>query len=196
MSDMTVTQAESAGNEAEGNEPEGRQPEGTDGGGKESAGPATEGQALVDRQGDVAVVYLGGLLDILDLDGDIEIEVVPGRAIVSVVESVAGELHHLVGADGEVLSALQDLTRLAVTTQTGSRAHVTLDIAGHRARKKDALRKIGLAAIAEAQQTGQPVRMAAMTAFERKVIHDTVAEAGLTSESEGTEPKRYVVVKP
>lgn len=156
----------------------------------------SEGQALIDRQGDVAADYLEGLLDILDLDGDIEIEVQPGRAVISIVESSAGELHHLVGSDGGVLAALQDLTRLAVTAQTGSRSHITLDIAGHRARKKDAVRKVGLAAIEEARATGQAVRLAAMSAFERKVIHDTVAEAGLSSESEGAEPQRYVVVKP
>lgn len=158
--------------------------------------PKSDARALIDRQGDVAADYLEGLLDILDLDGDIEIEVQPDRAIVSIVETTTGELQDLVGEDGAVLSALQDLTRLAVTTQSGGRAHVTLDIAGHRARKKDALRKVGLAAVAEAQASGEPVRMAAMSAFERKVIHDTVAEAGLTSESEGAEPKRYVVVKP
>ncbi len=153
-------------------------------------------QSVIDRQGDVAADYLEELLDILDLDGDIEIEVQPGRALVSVVESKAGQLKHLVGADEEVLGALQDLVRLAVTTQTGARARVSLDIAGHRAQKRDVIRKIGLAAIEEARQTGQPVRMAAMTAFERKVVHDTVAEAGLSSESEGADPQRYVVVKP
>ena len=162
----------------------------------ESAEPTPDAQALADRQGDVAADYLEGLLDILDLDGDIEIEVQPGRAVVSVVEGTQGDLAHLVGEDGAVLGALQDLTRLAVTTQTGSRAHVSLDIAGHRARKRDVLRKVGLDAVAEAQSSGQPVRLAAMTPFERKVIHDTVAEAGLRSESEGAEPHRYVVVQP
>jgi spoIIIJ-associated protein len=157
---------------------------------------APEAQALADRQGDAAADYLEGLLDILDLDGDIEIEVQPGRAVVSVVEGTKGDLEHLVGQDGTVLAALQDLTRLAVTTQTGARAHVSLDIAGHRARKRDAVRAVGLTAIAEAKDSGQPVRLAAMTAFERKVIHDTVAEAGLRSESEGVEPHRYVVVQP
>lgn len=166
-----------------------------------TASPSTDqnpedAQALADRQGDVAADYLEGLLDILDLDGDIEIEVQPGRALVSVVEGTTGDLNHLVGQEGAVLTALQDLTRLAVTTQTGARAQVNLDVAGHRARKRDALRKVGLDAIATAQSNGEPVRLAAMTAFERKVIHDTVAEAGLNSESEGVEPQRYVVIQP
>ena len=100
------------------------------------------------------------------------------------------------GDDGEVLSALQDLTRLAVTHQTDSRARVLLDVAGFRAQKREEIRQIGLVAIAEAKESGEPVRMAAMSAFERKVIHDAVAEAGLTSESEGAEPQRYVVIIP
>jgi spoIIIJ-associated protein len=158
--------------------------------------PPAGTQSLADRQGDVAADYLEGLLDILDLDGDIEIEVQRDRALVSVVESNPGDLRHLVGAEGEVLAALQDLTRLAVTAQTGARASILLDIAGHRASKRDAVRRIGLSAIEEARKSGQPVRMAAMSAFERKVVHDTVAEAGLSSASEGAEPQRYVVVTP
>lgn len=155
-----------------------------------------QGQKLIDRQGDVAADYLEALLDILDLDGDIEIEVQPSRALVSVLETSRGELQHLVGKDGDVLAALQDLTRLAVTTQTGARASILLDVAGHRSRKRDAIRKIGQAAIEEARASGQPVRLASMSAFERKVIHDTAAEAGLTSASEGAEPQRYVVITP
>lgn len=157
---------------------------------------AVKGVELFDKQGDIAADYLEELLDILDLDGDIDIEVQANRALVSVVESTPGELSRLVGPEGEVLNALQDLTRLAVTTQTGARARLLLDIAGHREAKKEVIRQIGLAAINEAKESGQPVRMAAMTAFERKVVHDAVAEAGLTSESEGTEPQRYVVITP
>lgn len=150
----------------------------------------------LDRQSDVAADYLEGLLDILDLDGDIDLDVEAGRALVSVIEARTGELAHLVGEDGEVLAAVQDLTRLAVTQQTGERSRLILDIAGHRARRRDGLRKIGEAAVAEARETGAPVRLAAMSAFERKVIHDVVAEAGLVSQSEGADPQRYVVITP
>lgn len=150
----------------------------------------------LDHEGDVAADYLEGLLDILDLDGDIDLDIEAGRPLVSVVEARKGDLQHLVGRDGAVLSAVQDLTRLAVTNQTGHRSRLILDIAGHRSRRRDSIRRIAESAVAEARDSGQPVRLSAMTAFERKVVHDAVAAAGLSSNSEGVEPRRYVVVLP
>ncbi len=154
-----------------------------------------DGEEFVD-EGEVAADYLEGLLDIADLDGDIDITVENDRAALSVVEVNAGDLEHLVGDDGRVLSALQDLTRLAVTRETGQRSRLMLDIAGHRATRRAELQRIARQAISEAKETGQPVRMASMTAFERKVVHDEVAAEGLSSESEGSEPQRYVVITP
>lgn len=154
-----------------------------------------DGEELVD-EGEVAADYLEGLLDIADLDGDIDITVENDRAALSVVEVNAGDLEHLVGDDGRVLSALQDLTRLAVTRETGQRSRLMLDIAGHRATRRAELQRIAQQAISEARESGQPVRMSSMTAFERKVVHDEVAAEGLSSESEGSEPQRYVVITP
>ena len=153
------------------------------------------GQALLDREGDAAADYLEGLLDIADLDGDIDIGVEGSRAMVSVIEVNAGELAELVGEDGEVLDALQELTRLAAARETGERSRLMLDIAGHRAARKAALVEQAKAAIAEAQRTAAPVKLEPMTPFERKVVHDVIAEAGLVSESEGEEPRRRVVVR-
>lgn len=150
---------------------------------------------LVD-EGEVAADYLEGLLDIADLDGDIDISVANGRASVSVIEVNPGDLAELVGENGRVLSALQDLTRLAVARETGERSRLMLDIAGHRATRRAELQRIAGDAIAEAKASGEPVRMAPMGAFERKVVHDEVAAAGMSSESEGTEPQRYVVITP
>ncbi len=158
---------------------------------------ATEEDAeeMVD-EGEVAADYLEGLLDIADLDGDIDITVENGRPAVAVIEVNTGDLASLVGDDGAVLSALQDLTRLAVTRETGQRSRLMLDIAGHRATRRAELQRVARHAIDEAKASGEPVRMAAMTPFERKVVHDEVAAAGLTSESEGSEPHRYVVITP
>ena len=158
---------------------------------------ATEEDAeeMVD-EGEVAADYLEGLLDIADLDGDIDITVENGRPAVAVIEVNTGDLASLVGDDGAVLSALQDLTRLAVTRATGQRSRLMLDIAGHRATRRAELQRVARHAIDEAKASGEPVRMAAMTPFERKVVHDEVAAAGLTSESEGSEPHRYVVITP
>jgi spoIIIJ-associated protein len=104
-------------------------------------------------------------------------------------------LKHFVGRDGKVLDALQELTRLAATRETGERSRLMLDVAGFRAARRAELEELARTAIAEAQRTSAPVRMDPMTPFERKVVHDVVAEAGLTSESEGDEPARRVVIR-
>ena len=153
------------------------------------------GTELLEKEGDVAADYLEGLLDIADLDGDIDIDVEGNRAMVSVVEASAGELGHLVGPDGKVLDALQELTRLAATRETGERSRLMLDVAGFRAARRAELVTIAEAAMSEAQRTAAPVRLDPMTPFERKVVHDAVAAAGLVSESEGDEPARRVVIR-
>ena len=147
----------------------------------------------LEREGDVAADYLEGLLDIADFDGDIDMDVEGDRAMVSVV---GAELDELVGEDGEVLEALQELTRLAVVRETGERSRLMLDVGGFRARKRADLTALAQRSVEEARSSGDPVPLSPMTPFERKVVHDAVAAAGLRSESEGEEPERYVVVLP
>jgi spoIIIJ-associated protein len=147
----------------------------------------------LENEGDIAADYLEELLDIADLDGDLDMDVEGDRASVSIV---GGNLDRLIGRNGEVLDALQELTRLAVLRETGERSRLMLDIGGHRAERRAVLEGIAKDAIASVQETGEPVSLAPMTPFERKVVHDAVAAAGLTSDSEGVEPKRYVVVRP
>ncbi len=163
-------------------------------GGAPGSGPTPQtGVDQLVREGDIAADYLVGLLDIADLDGDVDMDVEGTRATVSIVE--AG-LEHLVGPDGAVLDALQELTRLAVQTQTGERSRLMLDISGFRARRRAELTEVGREAAERATSTGEPVRLRPMTPFERKIVHDAVAAAGLTSVSEGEEPNRFVVVQP
>ncbi|WP_431710719.1 protein jag [Glutamicibacter uratoxydans] len=146
-------------------------------------------------EGDVAADYLEELLDIADLDGDIDIEVRGGRTYISIVtEEGESDLSLLVGKDGEVLDALQELTRLAVLNATGERSRLVLDIAGHRASRAEKLRQIAEEAIAEAESSGAAVHLEPMSAYERKLVHDIVADAGLHSESEGEAARRHIVV--
>ena len=148
---------------------------------------------LLEQEGEIAADYIEGLLDIADLDGDIDMDVEGDRAVVSVVGATLDEL---VGDDGEVLEALQELTRLAVHRQTGVRARLMLDVGGFRARRRSELAELGQSVAAEVARTGEPKKLAPMSPFERKIIHDAVAVAGLRSESEGEEPHRRVVVFP
>ena len=152
----------------------------------------------LEEEGDVAADYLEELLDILDLDGDIDIDVENGRAAVSVVADPGSEraLKRLVGSGGEVLEALQELTRLAVQTSTGERTRLMLDVAGHRAARRAALEKVAATAVEQVRTGGVKVSLEPMTPFERKVVHDTVAAAGLRSESEGEDAGRHVVILP
>lgn len=150
-----------------------------------------EGDPL-DVEGEVAADYLEELLDIADLDGDIDTYVDGGRAHVSVVS----ESNTLVGAKGEVLDALQELARLAVMTETGNRSRLMLDVAGYREGRRKELQELATEAVEEAKSSADSVRLSPMNPFERKIVHDAVAAAGLSSESEGEEPKRRVVVIP
>ena len=152
-----------------------------------------EDLSSLEEEGEIAADYIEGLLDIADLDGDIDMDVEGDRAVVSVVGATLDEL---VGDDGEVLEALQELTRLAVHRRTGARARLMLDVGGFRARRRTELAELGRSVAEEVSQTGEPKKLRAMSPFERKIIHDAVALAGLRSESEGEEPNRRVVVFP
>lgn len=149
-------------------------------------------QITLDEEGDIAADYLEELLDIADLDGDIDTYAEGGRAHISVVTDATT----LVGQDGEVLEALQDLCRLTVMTETGKRSRLMLDIAGHREKRRRELTDLAGDAVQEVKDSGEPVRLHPMNPFERKIVHDVVAAAGLTSESDGEEPHRRVVVLP
>jgi spoIIIJ-associated protein len=147
----------------------------------------------LENEGDIAADYLEELLDIADLDGDLDMDVEGDRASVSIV---GGDVSQLVGRNGEVLEALQELTRLAVYRETGERSRLMLDISGFRARRREELVELAERTIAEVKASGEQVSLDPMSPFERKVVHDAVAAAGLTSESEGVEPRRFVVVLP
>lgn len=145
-----------------------------------------------EKEGDVAADYLEELLDIADLDGDIDLDVEGERAVVSLV---GGDLDVLVGSGGVVLEALQDLTRLAVLRATGRRSRLLLDVAGWREQRREQIRRQATEAVATVQASGGPLSLPPMTAYERKIVHDVVAEQGLVSESDGQDATRHVVIR-
>ena len=154
--------------------------------------PHSKKESVLETEGEIAADYLEELLDIADLDGDIDTFIEGGRAHVSIITE--GDV--LVGKDGEVLEALQELARLAVMTETGHRSRLMLDVAGHRDKRRKVLQELAKDAVDEVNDSGEAVRLAPMNPFERKIVHDSVAAAGLISESEGEEPQRRVVVLP
>lgn len=145
------------------------------------------------EEGEIAGDYLEQLLDVLDFDGDIDLDVDGDRAIVSI--DGGDDLAKLVGRKGEVLDALQELTRLAVQQVTGDRSRLMLDIARWRADRRDRLARLGTEVAERVRAEGDREALDPMTPFERKIVHDAVAAVdGVISESEGVEPKRRVVV--
>ena len=158
----------------------------------EADDPGEEAENPLDVETEIAADYLEELLDIADLDGDIDTYIEGDRAHVSIVS----DSQVLVGAQGQVLDALQELTRLAVMSETGERSRLMLDIAGYRDQRRRELMALAADTVGTAKESQEPVPLAPMNPFERKVVHDAVAAAGLTSESEGEEPDRHVVVLP
>ena len=146
----------------------------------------------LETEAEVAADYLEELLDIADLDGDIDTFIEGDRAHVSIVS----ESQVLVGPDGAVLDALQELTRLAVMSETGNRSRLMLDVAGYRDARRQVLLQVAGDAVERVRSAGERVSLDPMNPFERKIVHDAVAAAGLVSESEGEEPRRHVVVLP
>jgi spoIIIJ-associated protein len=161
---------------------------------EDGAEEATEGGDLLVREGDIAADYLERLLDIVDFDGDIDLDVENDRAIVAIVGT---GLQALIGPRGETLDALQELTRLAVAQQTGQRSRLMLDVSGHRQGRRAELAALATDTAKRVLESGEEARLTPMNPFERKVVHDAItAIDGVRSESEGAEPNRRVVVLP
>lgn len=169
----------------------------------DASNPVEENEVLdearnIEEEGDIAADYLEELLDIADLDGDIDIEVRGGRTYISIAGEPEDEksLRRLIGAKGEVLDSLQELTRLAVLTATGNRSRLVLDITGYRQGRAGELKRIAEEAAAKVEASGESVALEPMSAYERKLVHDCVAALGMQSESEGEGPGRHIVVSP
>lgn len=159
---------------------------------------STVSASRLEEEGNVAADYLEELLDIADIDGDIDIEIRSGRTYISIVADEADKdsLQPLIGRDGEVLEALQELTRLSVLTATESRSRLVLDVAGFREVRGNELRNIAQEAVGKVKDSGDEISLEPMSAYERKIVHDVVADLGLVSESEGEGAKRHIVVSP
>ncbi|MDN5767438.1 MAG: RNA-binding protein [Humibacillus sp.] len=196
--DLTVDDAQGDSNRA-GNAVGGAEDaDGDTGGADDESGPRKKSRVRqLEREGEVAADFLETLLDIADLDGDIDVDVDGDRAAIAIVDSEEGRVpRRLVGADGKVLEALQELTRLAVQVETGERSRLMLDVAGYRAERRSALVVLAKQSIAQVRESGSKMSLEPMSAFERKVVHDEVSAAGLVSESEGVDPHRHIVILP
>ncbi len=149
--------------------------------------------AQLEEEGDVAADFLEELLDIADIDGDLSLDVRSGRAYVSVEADQDGSLSLL--SDPDTVQALQELTRLAVQNRTGRFSRLILDIGGSRDARRAQLERLVDRAVARIDEGASQASLPAMSSYERKLVHDIVAERGFTSESFGEGADRHTVIR-
>ena len=154
--------------------------------------PSTPNLSSLEQEGEVAADYIEELLDVCDLDGDLVIDARNGRAYVTVTSTQQDDLTALSSAD--VVAALQDLTRIAVQNQTGEFSRLILDIGGSREERARSLGALVDAAIARLEGGATAAALPHMSSYERKLVHDLVAERGFTSESQGEGRDRHTVI--
>ncbi|CAN5709391.1 hypothetical protein BH18ACT15_BH18ACT15_14950 [soil metagenome] len=142
---------------------------------------------------ETAEEFVGGLLEALGLDAEVSTAMAGGAAVVDVA---GDDLGVLIGRRGQTLDALQEISRTAVQRRLRERIRLTVDVEGYRARRRASLADYGRAMAARARERGTEIELEPMNAYERKIVHDAVAEVeGAASFSEGEEPSRKVVVR-
>jgi spoIIIJ-associated protein len=146
----------------------------------------------LEEEGDIAADYIEELLDIADLDGDIEIDARAGRAYVSVTSSEDTNLRLLSRPD--TVTALQEITRIAVQNKTGVFSRLILDIGGSREARAAELSKLVDTAVERIEAGADSAALPAMSSYERKLVHDVVAERGFVSQSSGEGRDRHTVI--
>ena len=146
----------------------------------------------LEKEGEIAADFIEEFLDLADLDGDLEIELRQERVYLSV--SSEGESNLGKVSDPEIAQAIQEITRLAVQAKTGEPSRLILDIGGSREAKTEQLKKLVEKIVKKVNDSGKPEHLKPMSSYDRKLVHDMVAEAGLSSESEGQGRDRHIVV--
>jgi spoIIIJ-associated protein len=158
---------------------------------------AAAGHDDLEKQGDAAADFVDGLLEVMGIDADVDLDAGEHGTYVEVWGGESPEdAGLLIGKHGRTLEAVQELVRSVVQRQTGARCQVIVDVEDYRKRRSS--RVVGRAkeAARRVRTSGRPEALEPMSAFERKIVHDTVAEFGdLVTGSEGDEPKRYVVIR-
>ena len=147
----------------------------------------------LEEEGDIAADYLEGLLDIAEIDGDLELDVRAGRAYVSVENDDAAALALI--SEPDTVQALQELTRLAVQAKSGRFSRLILDIGGSREAREQQLEKLVDRAVARIDDGATQASLPAMSSYERKLVHDIVADRGFVSESYGEGADRHTVIR-
>ncbi|MBL6593376.1 MAG: DNA-binding protein [Actinobacteria bacterium] len=147
----------------------------------------------LEKEGEIAADFIEEFLDLADLDGDLEIEFKQERVYLTVDSEGESNLGKV--SDPETVNAIQEITRLAVQSKTGEMSRLILDIAGSRDAKAKQLKDLVEKTLAKLEETDKEQHLKPMSSYDRKLVHDMVAEAGMVSESEGQGRDRHIVIR-
>jgi spoIIIJ-associated protein len=148
------------------------------------------------EQGEVARTFVAGLVEQFGVQGTVELREVDEETVEVAVSG--GNLGLLIGPKGATLSALQEVTRTVVQRQTGGRnGRIVVDVAGYRQKRREALERFTHQVAEQVKATGERRVLEPMHPADRKVVHDTANTIdGVSTTSEGEEPRRRVVILP
>lgn len=153
------------------------------------------GDVDLEEQADAVADFLEELLDRMDIDAVAEPTTRGDHMYVDIVDGPEEDLALLIGRGGQTLDAIQELTRMVVGRQLDERIRVVVDVEDYRKRREDRLAEIGRGAAARALESGDEIELEPMNPYERKIVHDAVAELeGVASVSRGEDPNRFIVV--
>ena len=147
----------------------------------------------LEKEGEIAADFIEEFLDLADLDGDLEIEFKQDRVDLTVDSEGESNLGKV--SDPETVTAIQEITRLAVQSKTGEMSRLILDIAGSRDARAKQLKELVEKTISRLEETDKDQHLKPMSSYDRKLVHDRVAEAGMVSASEGQGRDRHIVIK-
>ncbi|GMU78263.1 MAG: hypothetical protein AMXMBFR46_10580 [Acidimicrobiia bacterium] len=149
----------------------------------------------IGEQADTADEFMRGLLVAFGLPAEVSVTI---EGDVVLVDVTGDDLGFLVGPKGATLRAVEDLVRTVVQRRTdGHGARIHVDVGGYQAKRREALARFATELAERVRSSGQELALEPMVAADRKVVHDTVAAIdGVTTASEGEDPRRRVVLRP
>jgi spoIIIJ-associated protein len=151
----------------------------------------------LEEQADAVADFVEELLERMGIDAIAEPTTHSGHVYVDILDGPEDDMALLIGRHGQTLDAIQELARTAVGRRLDQRIRVLVDVEDYRKRREDRLIERAREVAERVLETGTEERLDPMNPYERKLVHDAIAEMeGLETTSEGVDPDRFVVIRP
>lgn len=151
----------------------------------------------LEEQADAAADFLEELLARMDIDAIAEPNPHEGHMYVDIVDGPEEDMSLLIGRHGQTLEAIQELTRMVVGRRLDQRVRVIVDVEDYRKRREARLQENARELAERVRETGREEELEPMNSYERKLVHDAVADVeGAETVSRGVDPDRFVVIVP